>query len=469
MGLVKEDQQFSVMLDHFGVSGLHLLDDKSGLENASKVKHASALFPKGQPRTARFFVHNGGVKVVVEGETIIDWTGESERLSNPLTWDIGNPEILYLASNGPHWRFESLRLLPLTDQPAASVPKDGLVAHWKFDEGQGDVARDATGGQHGKRSGAAWIKGLHGGALSFDGKDDFVFIGNPEALNFEGPITITAWIRPRSVAPTEKGEVVRNIVAHGWADYAPGEMCLRINVGASAPSYNVRAQFEQKGSGGALAAIPREDLGAWVHLVGAYDGEFWRLYRNGVLAAEAKSPVGAIRTKSKWVIGAREGNDRNFAGDIDDVRIYNRALSADEVAILAKRDVHVGKLPDTGGASGEVANVHPVLGYALKPHPADAVEFNGHWYKQIKGAPTWIEAYNACKEMGGHLICVETKEEAKLLTTYHHCWLGGVKRDSQWMWLNGAAMDFKSICRSDFRKFRKNFANYGSQTADRRI
>jgi len=79
-------------------------------------------------------------------------------------------------------------------------------------------------------------------------------------------------------------------------------------------------------------------------LAGTYDGTAWRLYRNGAEIAVEPSTVGAVPVASDWAIGARapgvppcvpEPAERFFNGAIDDVRIYRRALDADEVEELA--------------------------------------------------------------------------------------------------------------------------------------
>ncbi|MCA1553348.1 MAG: DUF11 domain-containing protein, partial [Chloroflexi bacterium] len=81
----------------------------------------------------------------------------------------------------------------------------------------------------------------------------------------------------------------------------------------------------------ASAAIPAGDINRWVHLVGAYDGAAWRLYRNGAQVASAASTTGAVAVNQNWAIGARgNGTERFFNGTIDEVAVYNRPLSAQE-------------------------------------------------------------------------------------------------------------------------------------------
>lgn len=159
-----------------------------------------------------------------------------------------------------------------------------------------------------------------GHALHFDGVNDYVSIGNPDELNFPGQITLEAWIRP------EATDGLRNIVMHGYRTNPDGETGMRINSGV----YEVfRWSGTQKG---ASFAVPPEDIGHWVHLAGVYDGA-WKLYRNGELVATGTDNIGAVVMNAKWAIGARgSGTERFFAGDIDEVRIWNIGRSAADVA-----------------------------------------------------------------------------------------------------------------------------------------
>ena len=82
----------------------------------------------------------------------------------------------------------------------AAIPEDtmtrGLVGYWSFDEGDGAIARDASGNNnHGTlTNGPKWTQGKSGGALQFDGKDDYVDAGNGSSLNITDSITLEAWV-----------------------------------------------------------------------------------------------------------------------------------------------------------------------------------------------------------------------------------------------------------------------------------
>ena len=93
--------------------------------------------------------------------------------------------------------------VPSESHPTGGASHDlarGLVGRWTFDEGKGTIAHDSSGrGNHGTvMGGAKWAEGRIGGALEFDGQDDFVSIPNESRFDITGSITISAWIRVES-------------------------------------------------------------------------------------------------------------------------------------------------------------------------------------------------------------------------------------------------------------------------------
>lgn len=163
---------------------------------------------------------------------------------------------------------------------------------------------------------------IDGAALEFDGVNDRVPLGNDATMNFAGPITIEAWIRPDSTSGT------RIILGHGVTSAPPRETDLRIN----GDEYQICSVFEGA-TYGASTPVELTDAGRWVHLAGTYDGLTWRIYRDGVLAASSASSVGAVTTGAQWSLGSRpNASTQVFDGVIDDVRLWNVARSGAEIA-----------------------------------------------------------------------------------------------------------------------------------------
>ncbi len=201
------------------------------------------------------------------------------------------------------------------------------AAYWNLNEAAGATAADSGGnGYAGAIHNAAWTTGINGtSALNFNGTSSWVDLGNPAGLNITGQVTLSAWIKPTAT------DGIRYIIVHGYSSSPKGEVALRINGG----SYQILSWNGANHM--ASAAIPSGDLGTWVHLAGTYDGTAWKLYRNGVLLATANDATGAVAVNVDWAIGARgTGTERFFQGGIDDVAIWNTALSSAQIQTLAQ-------------------------------------------------------------------------------------------------------------------------------------
>ena len=220
-------------------------------------------------------------------------------------------------------------------------PDLGLVAHWALDEAQpGGTVVDASGfSSHGTPSANPPTPSPDGPpvhfhdpySLAFNGKDQWINLGNPGILNLGGPISIAAWVRPTAI------DDYHDVVAHGYRWEPSYNLALRIFLGTYQFTYWDGTDHM------ASAPVPAEDVGAWVHLCGVFDGSAYRIYRNGSLVGSTTSATSPPAASSAiWAIGARApqnpGDASEFLqGQIDDVRIYGRALSDAEVEAIHRR------------------------------------------------------------------------------------------------------------------------------------
>ena len=199
-------------------------------------------------------------------------------------------------------------------------PRAGLVAAYSFDAGSGSTVADVSGqGNTGSISGAAWTTTAKtGSALSFDGVNDLVSIADSASLDLTTGMTMEAWVRPTALEKKWRTVVVKeNGRGIAYSLYA--------NERTGLPVGQVNIDGEQNATGSALA------LNAWTHLATTFDGTTLRLYKNGVLAG-SRAVSGAIPTSTGQLrIGGNSVWSEWFAGQIDDVRVYNRALSAAEL------------------------------------------------------------------------------------------------------------------------------------------
>jgi hypothetical protein len=192
---------------------------------------------------------------------------------------------------------------------------------WGMDDGSGTIARGRLDQAHGEvHGGAVWTSGPVGGALQLDGVDDYVSTTFADNL---ANWSVSLWVRSPAApanAPTS-GPVQRE--ANFQINWNHGEAQFR-----GAAGMRVAGRWYSAGFG-ALAA------NTWYYLTATYDGETLRAYRDGVLITANTSPSGPTDAEATpLTLGKYPSRERYFAGTIDDVRIYDRALSAAEIAAL---------------------------------------------------------------------------------------------------------------------------------------
>jgi hypothetical protein len=198
----------------------------------------------------------------------------------------------------------------------------GLVAAYALSEGTGSQTADATGnGGTGTISGAVWsAAGRYGSALTFDGTNDWVTVADAPGLDLSGALTLEAWVRPnggpswRTIVLKENGSTL------AYALYAAAS-------GGTPMGIVYTGGAQQKLSG--PSALP---AATWTHLALTYDGAQLRLYVDGVQRA-SKTVTGAMPNSSGplRIGGNSVWTSEWFKGELDELRVYNRALSASEI------------------------------------------------------------------------------------------------------------------------------------------
>lgn len=214
-----------------------------------------------------------------------------------------------------------LSLVLLSAASTSAVEQDsGLVSHWKFD---GD-AGDSAGSNHGTLVGhPTWvIDPNHGWCLDFDGDGDYVDVGEDPSLTFTEEITLACWIKVRQFDRSWNAIVTKGddwVLARTRDDNRVAFLCVGL-------------------TGGGWPEVYSGDVndGNWHHIAGVYDGSKLYIYQDG-LDADSKSVGGSIKSSWRRVLIGENGQatDRYWNGMIDDVRLYSRALSADEISLLS--------------------------------------------------------------------------------------------------------------------------------------
>jgi hypothetical protein len=201
-------------------------------------------------------------------------------------------------------------------QPASV---QGLVGAFGFEEGAGTSTADSSGSANpGTVSGASWGQGRFGNGLSFDGVNDMVTVADTSSLDFTTGMTAEAWVRPRTLA--------------GWRSIVLKERASNLAYALYAnSSTNVPTGHVYVGGDRSARGTSQIGIGVWTHLAVTYDGSAVRLYVNGSQVA-TRAQTGSIATSAGAVrLGGNTVWPEWFDGLIDEVRLYNRALSAVEI------------------------------------------------------------------------------------------------------------------------------------------
>jgi len=210
--------------------------------------------------------------------------------------------------------------------PISAIPStvvSGLIGYWKFDEGSGVIANDSSGNNNlGTLAGSpTWVSPgkMGAAALLFNSANlQSVSVSDSPSLDPVGGLSITAWIE----AGNWSGN--RRIVQKGDSD---DQYRLLVEGGVF--------KFDLTGVGTLTCALP--PTGSYVHVAGTWNGSTMAIYFNGALKASLAATGSNTNTTDSLTIGGKNGSGTAgdyFQGDLDDVRVYNRGLSASEIAIV---------------------------------------------------------------------------------------------------------------------------------------
>jgi len=221
--------------------------------------------------------------------------------------------------------------VPATEQSGITYltkgPVTGLVGLWHFDEGAGDTAYDSSGTippNNGTLVGDTdWTSGMFGQALSFDNYSDYVDCGDDASFNFEDKFTVEAWIN-LNVIPGYYDIIVNR---------AYGNWMFAVHAGKL--EFGEHIWYPGTGTRRIYSDVVLWEVGQWYHVAVVYDtiGKTADFYLDGVSIGAGRQSSDKFGIVNSGNVGISGPGLTGFNGLIDEVRIWNTALTADQLIL----------------------------------------------------------------------------------------------------------------------------------------
>jgi hypothetical protein len=299
--------------------------------------------------------------------------------------------------------------------PYELSPESSMVGYWRMNLGRGDTAwdtsfnarhgilNDSDWGNYDQNNASKWVPGKYGSALEFDGVDDYVEVPYHRSLAITNEITVEAWIYSKeNLGATERNEFVSKVGSYVFRN-DERNMCA---IGAPGPAFQVNLS-DNRLYGVGYCGAPPPAANEWHHYVGIFDTstrglEFWV---DGSLIASNTSVTGlTIQTSTTpLTFGASRLGINYFNGIIDEVIIYDRALSPGEIS-----DHYTRKFNDGQGFENfvnENEKVYPLDGSTDKIVVEQASRYTGgskaglsvplatiNWAVEGNGRSAWLSS-----------------------------------------------------------------------------
>jgi PKD repeat protein len=326
------------------------------------------------------------------GSLTYSWTfgdGGTSTLQNPAhTYGTAGTYAVSLTTTDPTGTKNTKTQSGYINVSAASAG-GGLVAAYNFEEASGTTVVDASGkGNHGILTGAARsTSGKFGNDLSFNGTSNWVTVNDSATLDLTTGMTLEAWVYPttntgnRSVLIKENAP--GNSVYYLYANTSDSSANTPLGGGVFAGQY----QYAQ----GSSTLSPN----AWAHVAVTYDGTNERLYVNGNQVA-TKAQAGSMGVSGAPLrIGGNSMWGEYFQGRIDEIRVYNRALSVTEIQTDSNTAVEISSPPKLLLGNQTVGTVAD----SLPQRVAAAFRTSAAVTGQVTSLPVYVDTGSASTQL----------------------------------------------------------------------
>jgi len=243
-------------------------------------------------------------------------------------------------TKGNIWSFTTL--------PDVAIADPNLTVWWTLDEGpDGMTIVDWSGhGHHGTLiNGPQWADGVSGGALQFDGINDFVLHSLPQGQNFAS-FTVALWVKAATLG---QGEWMAPFSSH-----TPNSSGIQIDVDGTNPG-----NYRTTPPGGTTQIFGPVTRG-WVHLALVGRGTTVQYYYNGIWTTGATLTDDDLLF-NEFIIGTSRNRQNSFGGTIDDLRVYNTALTEADIQLVMRGDPLLAWDPSpTDESTPDIDNATPL-------------------------------------------------------------------------------------------------------------
>jgi len=212
----------------------------------------------------------------------------------------------------------------LANSSYAMVAPGTAVGVWLFDEDEGDVARDSSkNGNDGTILGGEWVDGKFGKALKFNGiAPTGVTVEDSASQLLKDQMTVVAWVNASSNASA-------TIIRKGIYNAAGGTKGWAIDIGSASGSFRKFVYLE---SGLQIFDGPtKPEIEEWQHLAFTYDGTEFKAYLNGEVYGTTVASGDLTESQEPIGIGINSTRAHAFAGIIDEVGVFNKALTESDI------------------------------------------------------------------------------------------------------------------------------------------
>ena len=245
----------------------------------------------------------------------------------------------------------------ITTDPNTIGDDPNLIGYWPLDGDPNDVNHIYTCVINGDPN---WLDGPVDTCVIFDGVDDYIEVSDDDSLDLAEGLTASLWIKPE--ADSSNGQTDGQLLTKGTC-WQPDSFAFAVHDNSA---NRLRMRYNLGGVNyqtGVHTDVNYWD-GHWHHVVFTIESGFQKIYFDGVEVGSA-SNVGFLATSDEpLLIGTCSSYNRYYEGAIDDVRFYDRALSADEVAEIARNGNHWSvpvQLEELNSTSYDITAAHPNL------------------------------------------------------------------------------------------------------------